>query len=103
MGGAYSIAHAVLHVRDAISEPQPAKFGIIVSRAVGNAVVRNLVRRRYRAVIDQQITEGFHGADVVFRVLPASAVATFDDLQREVRKQLGRVTQRDPFLVKDLK
>jgi len=90
VGGAYCITHAVLHVPDD-SEVRPARFGFIVSKAVGNAVTRNLVRRRLKTIADRRIAEGFAGADVVFRALPASADAAFSELEREVVRSLERV------------
>lgn len=89
VGGAYCITHAVLHVPDA--EEHPARFGFIVSKAVGNAVTRNLVRRRLKSIVDRRLAAGFTGADVVFRALPASATAPFAELEAEVGRALERV------------
>lgn len=90
VGGAYCITHAVLHVPSAAGEALPARFGFIVSKAVGNAVTRNLVRRRLKAIADHRLEAGFAGADVVFRALPASAGAPFAELEREVERSLER-------------
>ena len=51
----------------------PARFGFIVSRSVGGAVERNLLRRRMRAVSRQLVDSGARGMDVVVRALPGSA------------------------------
>jgi ribonuclease P protein component len=51
----------------------PLRFGVIVSKAVGNAVNRNLVRRRLRALGRGRVDAGGRGEDIVIRVLPASA------------------------------
>jgi ribonuclease P protein component len=48
------------------------RFGVIVSKAVGNAVNRNLVRRRLRALGRGRVDAGGRGEDVVIRVLPGS-------------------------------
>lgn len=87
VGGANCITHAVLHVEGG----SPARFGFIVSKAVGNAVTRNLVRRRLKSIVERRLARGFEGADVVFRALPASAVAPFAELEREVGRSLDRV------------
>lgn len=87
MGGANSIAHAVFHV----SRDTPARFGFIVSKAVGNAVTRNLVRRRFKTVADRRLAAGFTGIDVVFRVLPRAATASFDDLEQDTNRALDRI------------
>ncbi len=88
VGGAYCIAHAVLHVQ---GSTEPARFGFIVSKAVGNAVTRNLVRRRLKFIVERQLATGFTGADVVFRALPAVADASFAELEQEAVRQLDRV------------
>ncbi|MBC8646422.1 MAG: ribonuclease P protein component, partial [Thermoanaerobaculia bacterium] len=51
----------------------PLRFGFIVSRAVGGAVDRNLLRRRLRAVGRQFVDAGASGADGVVRARPRSA------------------------------
>src|SRR5690606_25028160 len=48
--GARSAAgHVVTHIVET-GESRPARFGFIVSKAVGNAVRRNLIRRRLKAI-----------------------------------------------------
>lgn len=62
----------------------PARFGFIVSKAVGGAVVRNLVRRRLRAISLGLLSDVDPGTDVVVRALPGAASASWDTLQAEV-------------------
>lgn len=87
VGGATCITHAVLHA----DGTAPARFGFIVSKAVGNAVTRNLVRRRLKSIVDHRLAAGFTGADVVFRALPRSSEAPFVDLRRDVDRALDRI------------
>ncbi len=87
MGGANCITHAVLHV----DEDRPARFGFIVSKAVGNAVTRNLVRRRLKSIVERRLATGFVGADVVFRALPLSATTPFGQLEQDTNRALDRV------------
>ena len=91
VGGATCIAHAVLHVQAPDAPAEPARFGFIVSKAVGNAVTRNLVRRRMKFLVEQGLHEGFSGADIVFRALPASADAGFDGIAHDVNRALRKV------------
>jgi len=91
VGGAFCNTHAVLH---APGEDRPARFGFITSKAVGNAVVRNRVRRRLKAIVERHLASGFSGADVVFRVMPKAATASFDDLSAELTRSLGKVSRR---------
>lgn len=73
------------------TSPQAARFGYIVSKAVGNAVTRNLVRRRLKTISDELIAEGAAGIDVVYRALPRAAEATFAELRREARRGYDRL------------
>ncbi|NHI15887.1 ribonuclease P protein component [Microbacterium excoecariae] len=79
----------VVHVVDT-GEPRPPRFGFIVSKAVGNAVTRNTVRRRLKAICLEATPSLRPGADVVIRALPASAAAPFADLRRDVARGLAR-------------
>lgn len=70
---------------------EPVRFGFIVSKQVGTAVVRNRVRRRLKAVCLGLIDSVAPGAQVVIRALPESADAPFDALLVDVRGCLRRV------------
>jgi ribonuclease P protein component len=48
-----------------------------VSKAVGNAVVRNQVRRRLRHLVRPRLAELPAGALVVVRALPAAALSAY--------------------------
>ena len=89
VGGAYCITHAVLR-----TPGDPARFGFIVSKAVGGAVTRNLIRRRMKTIVERRILSGFSGFDVVFRALPAAAKAPFADLEHEIGSALDRIEHR---------
>lgn len=62
----------------------PLRVGVIVARNVGNAVVRNRVRRRIKAV-GWSLASNTTGLDVVVRALPESAHASWTALEAEVR------------------
>ncbi len=51
----------------------PPRVGFVVSKAVGNAVVRNRTKRRLRAVIATELTGIPAGVDVVVRAQPAAS------------------------------
>jgi ribonuclease P protein component len=70
-----------------VSSDIQARFGIVASKAVGNAPTRNHVRRQLREIAREIKAEPL--GDVVIRALPGSADATWDDLRAEVRKLLG--------------
>ncbi len=73
------------------SDDGPVRFGFIVSRAVGGAVVRNRVRRRLKAVCRDVLPGLAPGQDIVVRALPASAQAAWTTLQCEIRRAVDKV------------
>ncbi|UOR03441.1 ribonuclease P protein component [Leucobacter allii] len=89
MGGAFCITHAVLR-----APGHPARFGFIVSKAVGNAVTRNLLRRRMKTIAERRLQAGVAGVDIVFRALPACAEASFPDLEAELNRAMDRVLRQ---------
>ena len=70
------------------TEADPVRFGFIVSRAVGGAVERNLMRRRMRAVGRELVDAGARGADVVVRALPGSAQHGWASLSADMHAAL---------------
>jgi len=86
-------AHTVSYMRSRESGTD-ARFGFIVSKKVGGAVRRNLVRRRLKAVCHEALTDGVRGVDVVVRALPGAAEAEWDDLRAEVHAALARRSDR---------
>ena len=81
--------HTVTYVVTS-ADQRPARFGFIVSKQVGSAVVRNTVRRRLKAVCFGALGGVTPGSDVVIRALPSSANADFADLRAEVERCLAR-------------
>jgi len=86
-------AHTVSYMRSRESGTD-ARFGFIVSKKVGGAVRRNLVRRRLKAVCHEALTDGVRGVDVVVRALPGAADAEWGDLRAEVLAALARRSDR---------
>ena len=71
------------------------RAGFVVSKAVGNAVVRNRVKRRLRHLVAQRLPQYPPGSILVVRALPAAAGASYLELGRDLdsamRKLLGTV------------
>lgn len=65
-------------------------FGVIVSKKVGGAVVRNRIRRRLHAICAQVALHADPHQIVVIRALPGSGEASWDTLRAEV----GSVVER---------
>ena len=85
-GSATLVAHFLLD-----PDAGHRRAGFVVSRAVGNAVVRNRVRRQLRHLVREHLEVLPDSGMLVVRALPASATATRSDLERDLLKILGRV------------
>lgn len=68
-----------------------AHIGFTVSRRVGNAVVRNRVRRRLKEILRTQQACMSSDHEFVVIALPSAAKASFGVLQQEVQCLLDRV------------
>jgi len=66
------------------------RFGIIASKFVGNAVVRNRCKRRLRAVLNLLKDDCLPGWDVVFIISPRLMQSSPSDLQAAVKDLLSR-------------
>ncbi len=81
--------HALLYVA-ARGASDPTRVGLIVSKTVGNAVTRNLVTRRLRAIGREFVVAEPTGRDVVIRALPGSPGVSWTTLQSEILNGLER-------------
>ncbi|RZU72430.1 ribonuclease P protein component [Micromonospora kangleipakensis] len=62
----------------------PSRAGFVVSKAVGNAVVRNKVRRRLRHLVRERLDQLPAGSTLVVRALPAAAEASYARLAADL-------------------
>ena len=84
----------VVHVSPSGAGSDAPSVGFVVSKAVGNAVVRNRVKRRLRALVATRMSTLPAGSLVVVRALPASADADFTRLGTDLDACLGRSLSR---------
>lgn len=88
-GRRVSSPSAIVHVVPTGGEGA-TRFGFIVTKAVGNAVIRNLVRRRLRALSREMLSEVGSGRDIVIRALPGSHEVDWANLQAEITESIKR-------------
>ncbi|NLS10434.1 ribonuclease P protein component [Nesterenkonia sp. MY13] len=81
-------------------DPGAWRCGFVVSKAVGNAVIRHRVARRLRHLAADLIAETVgelpqgSGMDVVVRALPASAEAEYEQLRADMASGLRRALRK---------
>jgi len=79
----------VLYVRDR-GDAGAVRFGFIVAKTVGNAVTRNLIRRRLKNVASDHLEKLPAGADIVIRALPAASQVPWSTLRGQVADALTK-------------
>ena len=89
----------VVHVNSTDARAgQPPRVGLVVSKAVGNAVVRNRTKRVLRALMTARVARLPDGVDVVIRASihtsGAPAVVLSQDLDRLLATVMRRVAPR---------
>jgi len=91
-------AHTVSYLRSRESGTE-ARFGFIVSKKVGSAVRRNLIRRRLKAACHEALGEGAGSVDLVIRALPSAAVADWPALRSDVLNAVATSRSRQAATV----
>ena len=71
------------------AQASTARAGFVVSKAVGNAVVRNKVRRRLRHLVRPLLATLPPGSSMVVRALPAAASASSETLGADLEAALA--------------
>lgn len=89
-GSRLLVVHASVTDSRAIRAP---RVGFVVPGSVGNAVIRNRVKRRLRALAASRIERVPDGVDLVIRAQAPSAAATWEVLGGELDRLLGRALQ----------
>ncbi|MEX5302051.1 ribonuclease P protein component [Kocuria sabuli] len=85
--------NVVVYVRPT-AEERPARFGFVVSKAVGNAVRRNKVKRRLRELAQTTVRQAPYGYDVVVRALPPASAADWAELTADYAKAWRTASSR---------
>jgi ribonuclease P protein component len=90
-GGAALVVHLLDNAPGAGDGP---RVGLVVGKAIGNAVVRNRVKRQLRHLVRDHLTQ-FPASDLVVRALPPAAGMGSTELGIELDRCLDRVGRAD--------
>lgn len=88
-------ATVVVHMLDATSKDELVRFGgphfgLIVSKAVGNSVIRHRTYRRLRHVCMEVAGNIPASSNVVIRALPSAGTTSSEELSADVRRALEK-------------
>jgi ribonuclease P protein component len=86
-----TITHSLVSILVLRVSGDNKRVGIIVGKSVGNAVTRNLVKRRIRAVADQFIQKINQGVDILIIAKPSAALANYDEIYQAIARGLQKV------------
>ncbi|CAM3284690.1 ribonuclease P protein component [Stackebrandtia soli] len=84
----------VVHVMTPNTDGGESRAGFIVSKAVGGAVTRNLVKRRLRHIVADRMATFTPGTDIVVRALPFASEVDYHRLERDVEGALRALAER---------
>ena len=84
----------VLQVRDRADDDSSVRVGFTVTRKIGNAVIRNRMKRRFRSLVRELIpTLGISGADHVLIGRSGGIERDFATLRDELTRALTKAAK----------
>ncbi|WP_430444752.1 ribonuclease P protein component [Sphingorhabdus contaminans] len=91
-GKRYATPGFVLLVKDRQDDQPDIRLGITITKKVGNAVVRNRMRRRFRALAQEMLAEkGKQGADHILIGRDGGIKRDFAALRADMAKALEKL------------
>jgi len=84
----------VVHMLTRTDPGSSPVVGFVVSKAVGNAVTRNRVKRRLRAAVQGHLTEIPPEVGMVVRALPPSVGRSFSELEGDLMAAMRTADRR---------
>lgn len=88
-GRSYAHPLVVLVVEENL-QPGYSRAGVIAGKAVGGAVRRNLIKRRIKAILDQDSHTIKHGWDLIFIARSQASEAKYDEMHVAILELLKR-------------
>ena len=85
-GKRFSSPYLTIHFLQADS----SEFAVVVSKAVGNAVQRNLVKRRTRAALFEVLKDSDPGLKAVFRMRPEASSASWVEISESIKSLIAK-------------
>ena len=82
--------HLVVYLNNT-GDQAPFRLGLVVGKTVGNAVERNLVKRRARSAIQERMNMLVTGDIIVVRALPGSAKLPWSGFCEELDQNINRL------------
>lgn len=92
-GSSTVVAHFTAEVPEALGESR-GRIGFVVSKAVGNAVARNRVKRRLRHICRELPVALPASGVLVVRALPGSSTASTQELRADLAHCLDKLVRR---------
>ena len=84
----------VLQVRDRADDDSGLRVGFTVTRKIGNAVVRNRMKRRFRSLVRELLPSlGIAGSDHVLIGRAGGVERDYATLRDELRKALAKAAR----------
>ncbi len=84
------IRHPMLHLSFRANNLEHNRYGFIISKQIGGAVVRNQLRRRLREIIRLKRAAIKTGYDIALIARPEAAAKPYAELVRIIDELLGR-------------
>lgn len=87
-------SHAVVHLAVLPGTPEGPRVGFVVSKRIGNAVVRHRVTRRLREIVRAHLDVLPSGSTCVIRAVPGIEEVPFAQLADEVGAAIGSAARK---------
>lgn len=88
------VAHYAWRSTEMKADPTEKRLGLAVSNSVGHAVIRNHIKRQFRALGRQYEHLLPAGCDVILRAKRSAALTQFSSLDQQVQQLFTRISKR---------